>query len=177
VAKLRAEVYYLEPDSPLVERSCPNPRLDRALHGVTSLTQPCTLTRGNLPKHTFLFLMLLFVAGGSASSPIVPSDAQYKHHDFWQRQLSTSSWTPVQAIPTKVAGVYTIYTHILYSHAIRIHYAHTLCALCSYSIHSILIHYTASLQGCNTQDNVESASFGDSFSLRMPESTCWWCCW
>jgi hypothetical protein len=47
--------------------------------------------------------MLLFVAGGSASSPIVPSDAQHKHHDFWQRQLSTSSWTSVQAIPTKGA--------------------------------------------------------------------------
>jgi hypothetical protein len=107
VAKLRAEVYYLEPDSPPFERSCPNPRLDRALHGVTSLKQPCTLTRGNLPKHTFLVLMLLFVAGGSASSPSVPSDAQYKHHDFWQRQLSTSSWTPVQANSPKVAADWT----------------------------------------------------------------------
>jgi hypothetical protein len=76
--------------------------LDRALHGVTSLKQPCTLTRGNLPKHTFLFLMLLLIAGGSASSPIVPADAR-KHHDYWQRQLSTSSWTSVQAIPTNGA--------------------------------------------------------------------------
>jgi hypothetical protein len=27
------------------------------------------------------------------------------------------------------------------------------------------------------QDNVGSASIGDGFSLRMPDSTCWWCCW
>jgi hypothetical protein len=54
---------------------------------------------------------------------------------------------------------------------------HTLCTLYAYTVHTILIHYTASLQGGNTQDNAGSATIGDRFSLRMPEYTCWWRCW
>jgi hypothetical protein len=90
-------------DSPLIQDS----GLDRTLKGVTSLKQPCTHIRGNLAKHIFLFFMLLLIAGGSASLPIIAlAEAPSHHGAFWQRHLGTTSWTSdvPTSTPTTVAA-------------------------------------------------------------------------